>query len=89
MSVVVPVLDEEQTLPRLFRSLENQSVLPAEVIVVDGGDIAHSNIMDIKPGESIAVENVRIHSLVDGYGYNFRKRRFITPHIDKSENIDD
>ena len=50
-----------------------------QVIIVDGCGIGVSNIMDIKPGEPIAVENVRIHSLVDGYGYNFRKRRFLTP----------
>jgi cyanophycinase len=50
-----------------------------QVIIVDGNDIAHSNIMDIKPGGPIAVENVRIHSLVDGYGYHFKKRRFLTP----------
>jgi len=37
VSVVIPVLDEEQTLPVLLRSLELQSLLPAEVIVVDGG----------------------------------------------------
>lgn len=50
-----------------------------QVIIVDGSDIAHSNIMDIKPGGPIAVENVRIHSLVNGYGYNFKKRRFLLP----------
>ncbi len=50
-----------------------------QVIIVDGCGIGMSNIMDIKPGEPIAVENVRIHSLVDGYGYNFRERRFLTP----------
>jgi cyanophycinase len=48
-----------------------------EVIIVDGSDIAHSNIMNIKHGEPIAVENVRIHSLVNGYGYNFRERQFL------------
>ena len=50
-----------------------------QVIIVDGSDIGHSNIMDIKPGGPIAVENVRIHSLVNGYGYNFRKRQFLKP----------
>jgi cyanophycinase len=50
-----------------------------QVIIVDGNDIAHSNIMNIKPGEPIAVENVRIHSLVNGYGYHFKKRRFLIP----------
>jgi len=50
-----------------------------QVIIVDGRDIIHSNIMVIEPGKSIAVENVRIHSLVNGYGYNFKKRLFLIP----------
>lgn len=50
-----------------------------QVIIVDGSDIGHSNIMDIKPGSPIAVENVRIHSLVNGYGYNFENRQFLKP----------
>ncbi len=50
-----------------------------QVIIVDGSDIGHSNIMDIKPGRPIAVENVRIHSLVNGYGYNFKNRQFLKP----------
>jgi cyanophycinase len=50
-----------------------------QVIIVDGCGIGISNIMDIKPGEPIAVENVRIHSLVDGYGYDFKKRQFLAP----------
>jgi len=50
-----------------------------QVIIVDGCDIGHSNIMNIKPGEPITVENVRIHSLVNGYQYNLKKRQFLTP----------
>ena len=50
-----------------------------QVIIVDGCDIGHSNIMDIQSGGPIAVENVRIHSLVNGYGFNFKTRAFITP----------
>lgn len=50
-----------------------------QVIIVDGSDIEHSNIMNIKPGGPIAIENIRIHSLVNGYGYDFKERRFICP----------
>lgn len=60
-----------------------------QVIIVDGRDIAHSNIMDIKQGEPIAVENVRVHSLVNGYGYNFKNREFLIPFHNKPENTDD
>ncbi|MDP8241189.1 MAG: hypothetical protein P9X24_19040 [Candidatus Hatepunaea meridiana] len=32
------------------------------IIIVDGSEIVHSNIMDIKLGGPIAVEDVLIHS---------------------------
>lgn len=50
-----------------------------QVILVDGSKIGHSNIMNIKPGEAIAVENILIHSLVHGYCYNLKKRKFLEP----------
>jgi cyanophycinase len=50
-----------------------------QVIIVDGSDIAHSNIMNIEPGGSIAVGNIRIHPLIHGYGFDFKKRLFLTP----------
>ncbi|MFT5170620.1 MAG: cyanophycinase [Candidatus Marinamargulisbacteria bacterium] len=54
-----------------------------QVIVVDGSEINHSNIISIEPGGSIAVENIRIHSLAHGYRYNFKERKFITPSVEK------
>lgn len=58
-----------------------------QVIIVDGSDIGHSNIMDIKPGGPIAVENIRMHSLVNGYGYNFKKRQFLLPRLKESGEL--
>jgi cyanophycinase len=52
-----------------------------QVIIVDGSDIEHSNIMDIEPGGAIAIENICIHSLVNGYGYDFKERRFLSPQL--------
>jgi cyanophycinase len=52
-----------------------------QVVIVDGAQIGHSNIMNIKPGLPIAVENIRFHSLVHGYSYNIKKRRFIKPNL--------
>ena len=62
-----------------------------QVIIVDGSEIIHSNIMDIKHGESIAVEHVIIHSLVNGYSYNFKDRSFLlsASKANNKENIDD
>lgn len=48
-----------------------------QIILVDGSEIGHSNIMNIEPGGSIAVENICIHSIVSGYGYDFKNKRFL------------
>src|SRR5579859_7998682 len=37
VSLVIPIRDEEQTLPALFRSIRSQLRMPEEVILVDGG----------------------------------------------------
>ncbi|MFT7222671.1 MAG: cyanophycinase [Cellvibrionaceae bacterium] len=50
-----------------------------QVVIVDGCDIEHSNIMSIASGVPIAVDNIRLHSLVNGYGYDFKTRRFLCP----------
>ena len=68
---------------------EAEIIGTGQVIIVDGSDIDHSNIMDIQPGGPIAVENVRIHSLVNGYGYNFKNRRFLAPPNNNQEHKND
>lgn len=47
------------------------------VIVVDGGHLRNSNISKIAKGEPIAVENFHVHSLAEGYRYNFGERKFL------------
>lgn len=47
------------------------------VLVVDGGHLKNSNISQIHKGEPIAVENFHVHSLGEGYRYNFGERKFL------------
>jgi len=47
------------------------------VVVVDGGHLKNSNISKINKGEPIAVENFHVHSLAEGYRYNFGERKFL------------
>lgn len=47
------------------------------VIVVDGGHLKNSNISKIHKGDPIAVENFHVHSLAEGYRYNFGERKFL------------
>ena len=49
------------------------------VVVFDGKHIRHSNISSIKNGEAIAVENMHVHTLVNGYGYDLLNEKFLMP----------
>ena len=49
------------------------------IVVFDGCSIGHSNITDIPMGEAIAVENVTVHTLVKGYGYDLVTRQYLNP----------
>jgi len=48
-------------------------------VIFDGQHIKYTNISDIQIGEAIAVENVCVHTLAKGHGYNLLTRKFITP----------
>ena len=41
--------------------------------------IQYSNIYSIKIGEAIAVENMQVHTLVNGYGYDVLNEMFLQP----------
>ena len=47
------------------------------VVILDGHDIKHSNIADIPDGCPISIENMKVHFLEKGNGYNPFERKFI------------
>ena len=49
------------------------------VVIFDGMEIKYSNITYIRNGEAIAVENMHVHTLVDGYSYDLFKKKYIKP----------
>ncbi len=52
---------------------------PGHVILVDSSEIGESNVFDLSDGEPVAVSNVRMHALVEGYGYDLGGRRVLGP----------
>ena len=48
-------------------------------VIFDGQNIKYTNIFDIKIGGAIAVENVCVHTLTKGHGYNMLTRKYMTP----------
>ncbi|MFC2168793.1 cyanophycinase [Acidobacteriota bacterium] len=49
------------------------------VVVFNGKYIRHSNISTIGIGEAISVENMHVHTLVNGYGYDLLNEKFLIP----------
>jgi len=47
------------------------------VIILDGYDIRHSNIADLKEGSPISIENLIVHVMTKGNCYNLSNRKFI------------
>lgn len=47
------------------------------VIIIDGHEIAHSNIADIPDGNPYSVENLKVHVCEKGNGYLVRERKFV------------
>lgn len=52
---------------------------PGHVIVVDSSEITGSNVFELADGEAVTVHNVKMHALVDGYGFSLKSRRVLGP----------
>jgi cyanophycinase len=49
------------------------------VVIFDGQHIRYTNITTIDDNEAIAVENVHVHTLVKGHGYDLSRRKYLKP----------
>ncbi|MEI4263307.1 cyanophycinase [Roseovarius sp. D0-M9] len=52
---------------------------PGHVILVDSSNITHSNVFELNDGEAVTVHDVKMHALVEGYGYSLSDRRVLGP----------
>lgn len=55
-----------------------EAIGPGHVIVVDSRNLESSNVAEISDGEPVAVENVTMHALISGYGYDVANRRYLS-----------
>ncbi len=46
------------------------------VIIIDGHEIKHTNIADVQYGSPISIENLVVHVMAKGNGYDLRNRTF-------------
>ncbi|MEX0719855.1 MAG: cyanophycinase [Balneolaceae bacterium] len=49
------------------------------VVVFEGSEIRHTNINDIEKEQPIVVENLQVHTMTNGYGYNIKNEKFLLP----------
>lgn len=49
------------------------------VVVVDGHQLRFSNISRASKGEPIVVENMVVHTLAEGFGYDLAEQRYLLP----------
>lgn len=49
------------------------------VVIIDGHSINYSNISEVEMGSAIAVENVTVHTMVKGHGFDLEDGRYLKP----------
>lgn len=54
-----------------------EAVGPGHVIIIDSRDLASSNIAELSMGEPVAIENMILHAMVSGHGYDIDARRYL------------
>lgn len=54
-----------------------ETIGPGHVIIIDSRDLASSNIAELEMGEPVAVENMILHAMVSGHGYDVDARRYL------------
>lgn len=56
-----------------------EAVGSGHVIIVDSRDLARSNVAELAQGEPVAIENVIMHALIGGHGFDLDNRRYLGP----------
>ncbi|MCI0510789.1 cyanophycinase [Chromohalobacter marismortui] len=54
-----------------------ETIGPGHVIIIDSRDLASSNIAELEMGAPVAVENMILHAMVSGHGYDLDARRYL------------
>nr|WP_290667759.1 cyanophycinase [Halomonas sp. HL-48] len=54
-----------------------ETIGPGHVIIIDSRDLASSNIAELDMNEPVAIENMILHAMVSGHGYDVDARRYL------------
>ena len=58
-------------------------------VIFDGQHLKYTNVADIDFDEAIAIENLIIHTIVNGYGYDLCENRYLKPDDLKKLDMDE
>ncbi|MFC3282337.1 cyanophycinase [Litchfieldella rifensis] len=54
-----------------------EAIGPGHVILIDSRDLASSNITELSMGGAVAIENMILHAMVSGHGFDVDARRYL------------
>lgn len=54
-----------------------EAIGPGHVVIVDSWNLHSSNVADAETGDPVAVENVIMHALIGGHGFNIDQRSYL------------
>lgn len=71
---------DEDTAIRVYPDAHFEVFGTNAVTIIDGISIKSSNVSELKPDEILAITNITLHVLPEGYGYDMKKREVLRLH---------
>lgn len=71
---------DEDTAIRVYPDAHFEVVGSYAVTIIDGKSIISSNVSELKPDEILAIANVTVHVLPEGYGFDMKRREVLRLH---------
>jgi len=56
-----------------------EAVGSGHVILIDSREMASSNVAELAMGEAVAIENMIMHALISGHGFDIDERQYLSP----------
>ncbi|MDW7669358.1 MAG: cyanophycinase [Bacillota bacterium] len=56
-------------------------------VIIDGQHLKYTNVANINSHEAIAIENLIIHTIVNGYGYDLCEKKYLKPSALKKMDL--
>jgi len=71
---------DEDTAIRVYPDAHFEVIGSNAVTIIDGNSIRSSNVSELKPDEILAITNVTVHVLTEGYGFDMQSKQVLRLH---------